>query len=124
MASIDLEEYKDADFTVGCEIPDRCGIGLNRYGYYACCPGANCDRVFGFDIGLKSLSDVNEEALKKQRNILCKYCGYFKVCNPLVLKKVSSCMKQLCQKPGKKCMKNIKNKNHFYLYIDKLFNFK
>ncbi len=81
VASIDLEEYKDADFTVGCGLPKRCGIGLNRYGYYACCPGANCDRVFGFDIGLKSLSDVNDEAFKKQRNILCRYCGYFKYKN-------------------------------------------
>ena len=39
----------------------------------------NVDRVFGFDIGIKKLSLVSEEALRKQMNILCKYCGWFRL---------------------------------------------
>lgn len=77
-APIDLEKYKKGDFSKGCPIITICGLGLNRYGYYACGPGASVDRVFGFDIGEKKLQLMNNSVLKNQLKILCRYCGHFK----------------------------------------------
>ena len=83
IAPIDLKEYKNTDFTTGCWITEACGVGLSRYGYYPCGAGATCDRVFGFDIGLKSLSLLTEEVLQNQLKHLCKYCGHYKTTNPV-----------------------------------------
>lgn len=78
-APIDLWYYKFEDFTKGCYRIKECyGLALSRYGYYPCSPGANVDRVFGFDIGIKELSLVDEKALRNQMKILCRYCGHFK----------------------------------------------
>jgi hypothetical protein len=78
VAPIDLEEYRRANFKKGCWILEACGLGLTRYGYYPCGAGASVDRVFGFDIGLKTLSLVNRKILRKQLKQLCCYCGHFK----------------------------------------------
>jgi hypothetical protein len=78
VAPIDLEEYKNADFTKGCWITEECGLGLSRMGYYPCGAGASVDRVFGFNIGIKRLSLVNHSTLKNQLILLCKYCGHYK----------------------------------------------
>jgi hypothetical protein len=78
IAPVDLEEYKDADFTKGCWITEECGLGLSRNGYYPCGAGASVDRVFCFNIGVKKLSLVNHSALKNQLKLLCKYCGHYK----------------------------------------------
>lgn len=78
LAPIDLERYKKANFSKGCWITEACGLGLTRYGYYPCGAGASVDRVFGFNIGFKKLSDVNRRVLKKQLKQLCRYCGHFK----------------------------------------------
>jgi len=78
VAPIDLKGYQNLDYSVGCWITKKCGIGLSRYGYYPCGAGAGADRVLGFDIGLKELSSVNRRTLKEQMNTLCRYCGHFK----------------------------------------------
>ena len=66
------------DFSKGCRrLSDYYGLCLSRYGYYPHSACMNVDRVFGFDIGIKSLSLVNEQALRGQMRILCKYCGWF-----------------------------------------------
>ncbi|MBD3388836.1 MAG: radical SAM protein [Candidatus Altiarchaeales archaeon] len=78
IAPIDLENLKDVDFTTGCRICSRDGLGLTRYGYYPCGAGASVDRVFGKDIGIKKLEDVNIPNLTKQLKILCSICGHFK----------------------------------------------
>lgn len=78
MAPIDLEEFKNADFSKGCWVTETCGLGLTKYGYYPCGPGASADRIFGFNIGLKKLSSVNDLTLKNQLKLLCKYCGHYK----------------------------------------------
>ena len=78
LASIDLKKYQNADFSKGCEITEDCGLGLTRYGYYPCGAGASVDRVFGFDMGIKRLSDVNITSIKGQLKLLCKYCGHHK----------------------------------------------
>lgn len=72
MAPID-EGVKDV---LKCSIPWRCGTALTRYGYFSCGAGASIARVFGLDIGIKSLEDYTPENLHKQMSILCGYCGH------------------------------------------------
>lgn len=64
------------DYTNGCWITQDCGMGLNRYGYYQCAVAGSIDRVFGFDIGQKTLPSTGTE-INKQKRLLCKYCGHF-----------------------------------------------
>ena len=78
IAPIDTAEFVSSNFSLGCEITEYCGLGLTRYGYYPCGAGASVDRVFGFDIGLKKLSDCQPKKLKNQLKTLCKYCGHYK----------------------------------------------
>ncbi len=78
MAPIDIDRFRHDDFSRGCFATEYCGLALTRYGYYCCAPGSAVDRVFGFDIGLKSLSSVTDGALKDQFRFLCRYCGIFK----------------------------------------------
>jgi hypothetical protein len=78
LAPIDFEKYKQADFSKGCWITTACGLGLTKYGYYSCGAGASVDRVFGFDIGLKSLKQLSHQKLRKQMIQLCSYCGHYK----------------------------------------------
>lgn len=60
-----------------CSIPWRCGLALTRYGYFLCGAGASVARVFGMDIGLKSLDDLADMRLMKfQRDTLCRLCGH------------------------------------------------
>jgi len=84
IAPVDLKKYKYADFTKGCWVTEICGIALSQYGYYPCGSGAAVDRVFGFDIGIKKLSEVNNSTLRNQMNLVCKYCGHFKETPPKV----------------------------------------
>lgn len=59
-----------------CSVPWRCGIGLTKYGYFLCGAGGSLAKVFGFNIGIKSLKELTIDKLKAQRLILCKYCGH------------------------------------------------
>ena len=71
---------------IPCNYVPICGICLNRYGYYLSGGCAAIDRVFGFNIGVKTLNEVlNSEfkVLENQQKILCPYCGH-------IWKKVSS----------------------------------
>lgn len=79
MAPQDCIMYKYADYLNGCWVNNECGLGLTRYGYYPCATGGSIDRVFGFNIGRKSLPKINDLMLEELR-ILCKYCGRFKSC--------------------------------------------
>ena len=78
LAPIDTAEFKNKDFSKGCIISERSGLGLTRYGYYACGAGASVDRVFGFDVGIKKLNNVTNDQLREQMKILCSFCGHFK----------------------------------------------
>lgn len=77
IAPIDLIKYRNDRFIRGCRIVSECGLGLNRSGYYICGPAASVDRVFGFNVGIKSLSMLTERRLHQQRRTLCQYCGHF-----------------------------------------------
>lgn len=76
VAPIDLRPDKSSMFENGCVLPCMYGIGLNRYGYYphAICGGI--DRVFGLDVGRKSLPVVGDNLGDMYRH-LCRYCGHF-----------------------------------------------
>jgi hypothetical protein len=78
IAPLDLEGFSNANFSEGCPITNGCGIGLNRYGYYPCGSSAAIDRVFGFNIGYKHLSEVNLRTMTSSLVQLCRYCGHFK----------------------------------------------
>ena len=78
IAPIDMAQYRNDKFERGCRIVAECGLGLTRYGYYACGAGASVDRVFGMDIGIKKLAAVTDESLLRQRKVLCRYCGHYK----------------------------------------------
>jgi hypothetical protein len=77
VAPIDLPEYADVDFSQGCFQPAKYGLGLNRYGYYPHPACGSIDRVFGFDIGRKTLPRVQDD-LRDQFAQLCGYCGCFR----------------------------------------------
>lgn len=59
-----------------CYLTHHCGININRYGYYVCAIAYTIDRIFGFNIGIKQLKDVNNKTLQSQKEIVCKYCGF------------------------------------------------
>lgn len=75
-APLDLPRLSRMEFSNGCWVPQTCGIGLNKYGYYCCGNGAGIDRIFGFNIGRKSLPRLDDDLIDQMR-ILCKYCGSF-----------------------------------------------
>lgn len=64
-------------FEIGCPQVSRCGRGVTPWGFY---PAASCggvDRVFGFDVGIKDIKDFNEDNIREQCKVLCRYCGIF-----------------------------------------------
>jgi len=75
-------QYRDApvDSNIthvrACSVPWRCGMGLTYNGYFPCGAGASLARIFGLDIGIKNIVDLNPDSIKKQMLQLCKYCGH------------------------------------------------
>ena len=63
----------------GCLITAKCGIGLNKYGFYICGNGASIDRIFGFNVGRKKIPSVKDD-MRDQMSLLCRYCGAFHRC--------------------------------------------
>lgn len=76
LAPRDFARYSCSDFSCGCLIPFKCGMGLSPYGYYQCAIAASIDRVFGLDIARKSLPDLSD-SMRDQTEALCRYCGHF-----------------------------------------------
>lgn len=77
VAPRDREGYRTVDFTNGCPIPEKFGLGLGPYGYYACAVmGGGIDRIFGFDMGRKNLP-APEDPMFDQMRTLCPFCGHF-----------------------------------------------
>ncbi|MFH0754187.1 MAG: radical SAM protein [Candidatus Omnitrophota bacterium] len=77
VAPIDLPEYKDVDYINACHACSMFAMALTRYGYYPSGAGAGIDRVFGFNIGKKTLPPVTDN-MQDQLRVLCRYCGHFK----------------------------------------------
>jgi len=80
VAPADLAEFASADFSGGCMQPAQFGLGLTRHGYYPHPACGGIDRVFGFDIGRKSLPSPDDD-LRDQCRRLCRYCGCFRLFN-------------------------------------------
>jgi len=78
------------DDAEACSIPWRCGLGLTRYGYFLCGAGASVARVHGLDIGVRSLEGLTPEALKAQRDVLCRLCGHSRSTRHLVTEQATS----------------------------------
>ena len=79
VAPIDLSPEQADKFADGCVLPSIYGMGLNRYGYY---PHGICgavDRVFGLDVGRKTLPPEGDTLSDMYRS-LCRYCGHFWDC--------------------------------------------
>jgi Predicted Fe-S oxidoreductases len=77
MAPKDIDGFDMKSTKRSCYVTEICGLGFTRYGFYLCGAGASIDRVFGFDIGRKSLAELSKINLEKQRSILCQLCGHF-----------------------------------------------
>ncbi len=80
VAPVDLAEHAGADYSQGCFQPAHFGLGLTRHGYYPHPACGAIDRVFGFDIGRKTLP-LPDDDLRDQFAQLCGYCGCFRVFN-------------------------------------------
>jgi len=76
MAPRDSVRYRFADYSNGCRIIEECGIGLTPYGYYCCAIAGSIDRVFGFDLGRKTLP-LPSDFLMDQLKVFCGFCGHF-----------------------------------------------
>lgn len=76
IAPVDLDQFKDHDFSGGCWIAAECGVGLTPYGYYPCAIAGGIDRIFGFDQGRKKLPNPDDKMLGLF-SMFCRYCGHF-----------------------------------------------
>ena len=77
LAPVDISDGDhESDYEQGCWITKDCGLGFNRHGYYQCAVAAGIDRVFGYDLGLKSLPE-GDDSLSKLKSKLCGLCGHF-----------------------------------------------
>lgn len=75
-APIDKSDGREKEYYKGCWVTSYCGIGLNHMGYYPCSVAGGIDRVFKFNVGIRSLKDVNEN-IAKYLNTFCCFCGNF-----------------------------------------------
>jgi hypothetical protein len=77
IAPVDLPEFAGDDYGRGCYIQHIFGLGLTRNGYYPHPICGGIDRVFGFDVGLKSLPAPGAGLARLMRQ-LCPLCGHFR----------------------------------------------
>ncbi len=77
VAPIDVPEYQDADFRNGCWVIENCGFGLGPNGYYPCAIAGGIDRIFGWDLGRKSLPSA-DDSMEDLLERFCAHCGHFK----------------------------------------------
>jgi hypothetical protein len=76
VAPCELPEHRDTDFSQGCYMPVCRGLGLTKYGYYPHPVCGGIDRVFGFDIGRKTLPGKDDQMAEHYER-LCRFCGMF-----------------------------------------------
>ena len=76
VAPCELPEHSDTDFSQGCYMPVIRGLALTKYGYYPHPVCGGIDRVFGFDIGRKTLPS-SDDPMTEHFEKLCRFCGMF-----------------------------------------------
>ena len=78
-APVDDPKFANAQYDKGCWVTSYCGIGFNRYGYYACSVCGGIDRVLNLKrCAIPSLKEITEDKLRAQLQQFCKFCGNFK----------------------------------------------
>jgi hypothetical protein len=78
-APIDDENFKNADYIKACWITSYCGIGLNKFGYYACSVCGGIDRIINENRGgIRHLKDISTERFQEHFLKFCCLCGNFK----------------------------------------------
>lgn len=60
-----------------CMIPCYSGLGFNYSGFYGCATGGATARVFGYDIGIKSLKELTYSRLEQFYKTICPLCGHW-----------------------------------------------
>jgi hypothetical protein len=78
MAPCDAPEWANADFSNACCVTRDAGIGLGPYGYYPCVSSGAIDRIFGFDLGRKTLPE-NDDGMEQELRRFCSLCGFFRL---------------------------------------------
>ncbi|MCB1757119.1 MAG: radical SAM protein [Gammaproteobacteria bacterium] len=77
LAPVDSRLYKYTDFSHGCSIIEKCGVGLTPYGYYPCAVAGGIDRVFGKNAGTHDLNEAYGK-MRGQLDEFCRLCGHFR----------------------------------------------
>jgi hypothetical protein len=76
VAAEEIPAYRNADFRNACDVVRGCGTGLGPSGYYHCPVAAGMDRIFGWDIGRKSLP-LENDSMEDLAERFCGKCGHF-----------------------------------------------
>jgi hypothetical protein len=78
-ATIDDENFRNADYEKACWVTNYCGIGLNKFGYYACSVCGGIDRIINKNRGgIKYLKDISIKKIQEHFVKFCCLCGNFK----------------------------------------------
>jgi hypothetical protein len=76
VAAEDVPAYRKADFRNACDVTEGCGTGLGPTGYYHCPVAAGMDRIFGWNIGRRSLPSEDDSMVDLAERF-CGKCGHF-----------------------------------------------
>lgn len=64
-------------WTKPCYVSDYCGWGYDFEGWFPCGCGAMISKIFDLNVSVATFEQMTPEAIKKQRNAICRYCGYY-----------------------------------------------
>ena len=83
VAPIDVDQYKDCDFSKGCWTGAICGISYWKGSFFPCNPSVAIDRVMQLGGGAKTLKEISNKAtLRSLFKKYCRFCGMF-MANPV-----------------------------------------
>lgn len=88
VAPADTSYNTFSDYSCGCRIIEDCGLGLTPSGYYVCAVAGGIDRVFGYDLGRKTLPPPSD-TMTDQMEVFCRLCGHFGFAWPVKKQKIS-----------------------------------
>lgn len=97
VAPIDTRYNRFSDYSSGCRIIEECGLGVTPSGYYMCAVAGGIDRIFGFNMGRKTLP-LPDDSLIDQMRVFCPLCGHFGFAWPVKKIKMSPTWRQAYRK--------------------------
>lgn len=77
LAPADDPAFREANFRNGCDVMERCGMGLTPLGYYPCAVAGGIDRIAGGGLGYGSLPPDDDDMVAVSEK-LCRLCGHFR----------------------------------------------